>query len=375
MSSWAPVPMTGIRRRAAGLMTATGLLPMLRSAFDIGRSSARVLAYHRVVPRVPEESLFTDVELVSAWLDEFESQMRHLARHYRPMSCSEFVERLDRGAKIPRRTVIVTFDDGFSDNFVHAYPVMRRYEIPATVFVATGYVDTGRRFWFEAVASMVCRTAAARCELSTLAAPIEIAEDLPDRRAALGRLLSHLKGLENGARIRALDELRSCLGVDPDAIDEVEHGPLTWDQVRDMAANGIEFGSHTVSHPVLSRVLDMETLRSELVDSKSAIEREAGRPVIAFAYPVGGASAINEKVLEASRAAGYRLAFTYRAGVTTLRRAERFSLRRLPVERYVDRTMFEALLAAPELFADRPRRRPVAAAPEGAASGGRVTTA
>jgi peptidoglycan/xylan/chitin deacetylase (PgdA/CDA1 family) len=367
--------MTGVRRRAAGLITAAGLVPMLRYAFDIGRSSARVLAYHRVLPRVPEESLFTDVELVSAWLDEFESQMRHLAQHYRPMSCTEFVDRLDRGAKIPTRAVIVTFDDGFSDNFLHAYPVMRRFQIPATVFLATDYVDRGRRFWFEAVASMVCRTVADRCELSTLAAPIEIAEGLPARRAVLGRLLRHLKGLENCARIRAVDELRHCLGVDPDACHEAEHGPLSWDQVREMAANGIEFGSHTVSHPVLSRVLDEETLRSELVHSKSTIEREVGRPVTAFAYPVGGESAVNEAVLAASRAAGYRLAFTYRAGVTTLRREERFSLRRLPVERYVDRTMFEALLAAPELFADRPRRRPVVGAPEGAASGGRVTTA
>jgi peptidoglycan/xylan/chitin deacetylase (PgdA/CDA1 family) len=116
-----------------------------------------------------------------------------------------------------------------------------------------------------------------------------------------------------------------------------------------MSAAGIEIGSHTVSHPILS-MLDDASLTRELVDSRHTLEHELGKPVSVLAYPVGGAQEFNDKVVEVAQATGYRLGVSYMQGVNRLGGLDPFRLRRQHVERYTTAPYFSAQLSLPELF-------------------------
>jgi peptidoglycan/xylan/chitin deacetylase (PgdA/CDA1 family) len=120
--------------------------------------------------------------------------------------------------------------------------------------------------------------------------------------------------------------------------------------VKEMSAAGIEFGSHSVTHPVLSRV-GPEQLAHELAASKRRIEEAIGKRVDTFAYPVGGEGAYNDTVLAAVRDAGYRLAVSYRTGVATPGRWDPYAIPRLAIEPYMDPLLYQATLAVPEMFA------------------------
>ncbi len=311
----------------------------------------RVLAYHRVLPTLNEAAFDFDVELVSANRREFEWQMAYIARRMRPVSCAEVADALANDRPLPSRAVMVTFDDGFHDNHDVAFPVLRRLGVPATFFLSTRYINTECTFWFDWVVHALLTTPLTQIRLDTLKLTIPLEPQRAARRQEARKLLSALKRGTELHRLAVLEELRAVTGIAMSAEKRLQSGAMSWDHARTMAAAGMEFGSHTVTHPILSKMDDAAKLRAELSDSKATIERETGRPVVALAYPVGGPDALNGSVVQATADAGYEFAFTYQTGANRLNENSRFQLKRLQVERYTSRNMFTAALELPELFA------------------------
>lgn len=337
------------RDLVADITCRSGALTASRALETLLGDSVRILAYHRSSKVAPNIYYEADIELVSTWESEFAWQMEHVAAHYSTPSPSDVFKRISRGAPLPKRSVLVTFDDGFMDNFEVAYPILRRLRIPAMFFLTTGYIETMRRFWFDEVVSTVLRTSASRIRLDVLDMTIEINSGHEQRRGIASRLLAKLKTVPNRVREAAVDEIRVKLG----AVRSGNHPQpqaMSWDQVREMASGGMEFGSHTVSHPVLSRVERDEDLAHELTDSKSRIEAELGSRVTALAYPVGGRSAYDTRVISAARSAGYKVGVSYVRGATFSRTVDPFEIRRIAVERDVSRPTFMATLASPRIF-------------------------
>lgn len=326
----------------------------LTRVFGILRSAAvkdlRVLAYHRVLPQLDETRYSFDAELVSARREEFDWQMAYVARHFHPVSCAQVADAINSGTALPKRAVMVTFDDGFRDNYEVAFPVLRSHGMPALFFVSTGYIDSQEPFWFDWIVHVFLQTAESRVHLDAIEQTIELGATPQTRRAAALQLLRTLKRAPETKRLQVVDQLRQLTKVvmSPEAL--AQSAPMTWDHVREMSRAGMEFGSHTVSHPILSTIADPALLRRELEDSKARLESETGRPVIALAYPVGGPNAVNDEVLAATGQAGYRIAFTYQPGVNKLRTCKRFMLKRIAVERYTSRHMFVSALELPEIF-------------------------
>lgn len=334
--------------RVFGTMGLSRAVGALRSAVV---KDLRVLAYHRVLPQLDEQTFAFDVELVSALQSEFAWQMAHLARHFRPVSCQQVADALHHGKALPRRAVMVTFDDGFRDNYEVAFPVLKRLGMPAVFFLSTGYIGGQQLFWFDRVVHLLLRSAAPSLQLEALGMTLKLTGDAMARRAVAIELLNRLKLASETERLLVLRQLELAANV---LINEDESAlslPMTWAQVREMAQAGMEFGSHTVSHPILSAMSDAKQLGMELEASKDDIERATGQSVIALAYPVGGANAVNPQVLAATAHAGYSIAFTYQSGVNRLASTAPLLLKRLHVERYTSRAMFEAALQWPELFA------------------------
>jgi peptidoglycan/xylan/chitin deacetylase (PgdA/CDA1 family) len=207
---------------------------------------ARILIYHRFDP---------------AQRAGIEAQFAHIRRHYRPTSLSELARMLADGVEPPPDTVVVTADDGYRDFYQVGWPALRKYGIPATLFPVSGFVDRRCWLWVDRVTWCLGDTAEARA----------VKEDL--------------KQLDLATRDARLVELEERTGTRVPEEIPARYEPCTWDDLREMAREGLEVGSHTVTHPILSRVADPAW---EIVESKRRIEAELQRPVLHFAYPNGG---------------------------------------------------------------------------------------
>jgi len=323
-----------------GLMS--GLLPRLRGVL-------RILAYHRVLDIEDEDKYPFDPELISASTSEFRWQMAYLKAHFSPISFAAFLEMLDRGEPVPSNAVIVTFDDGFEDNYTNAYPILRDMDMPATIFLSTGYIGSADTYWFDTVVNCIYRLGTGQLRLPMLNLERSIGDSVASRRQLAEDVLGAMKVVPEKTRIAALDDL---LGQHPD-IRELKDNPLSrpmnWEQVQEMSGNGIEFGSHTVSHPILSRV-GAEQLEFELHESRKTIEEKTAQSADVIAYPVGGSMEYSDAVISVARNAGYRMGASYISGVNRLDALHHYGLRRIHVERYTSREEFQAALLLPKVF-------------------------
>jgi peptidoglycan/xylan/chitin deacetylase (PgdA/CDA1 family) len=261
-----------------------------------------ILIYHRVHPQ-PGPFMIDPVPP-----DRFDRQMRHLARAYRPLPLAELLERSREGT-VPAGAVAVTFDDGYADNAEHALPILARHRIPATVFLVTGCIGTGRIPWHDEVllAFASARAGAIRVPgQGPETPPMPLGTEEERRRAAFTSLAA-LKLMPEAARLAGVRAIQEALGSgDPAAAASLM---LDWDRIRAMRGDGVTFGSHTETHPILSRVAPGRA-REEITDSKRTIERELGEEAPFFAYPNGRPEDFDETAVEALRAAGYRAALT-----------------------------------------------------------------
>ena len=169
------------------------------------------------------------------------------------------------------------------------------------------------------------------------------------RRAAVVKALKWLKSRDESECEAAVSALYAQFPVAVAAGRALLGRALTWGEIREMAAGGIEFGSHTVSHCCLTKIPPTQ-LDRELVHSKASLEQQLGRPIAALAYPFGGPTAFDDAVIDAARRAGYRIATSYIPGVNDLRAPNWFALLRQHVERNTTRAYFEAIVNVPELF-------------------------
>ncbi len=278
-------PSTQAARRAVARALRYSGLTWIRGATE--RNALTILNYHRVLP-LPESLEYTYQSMMMP-RDLFEQQIVHLRQHYTPLTLTEAVDRL-RARDLPPRAVSLTFDDGYRDNFEVAFPILKKYGIPATFFVATGVLDGKNRFLWDEVVSRV-RQIHDEDTAGTL-----LREPLPDWLAEKLQLLAAGEPAERiGERILRdmnrvpLHEREAGMAalrrVTPD--NAYADPPLLgWDEVGEMRRGGMHFGAHTVSHPFLDE-LDPATARSEIQGSVRALEEHLGDPVTLFSYPRG----------------------------------------------------------------------------------------
>lgn len=278
--------------------------------------NVQILVYHRV--NDDGDPFFSGVPS-----SVFSQQMEYLAECFRPCSLDVALDELERNEVEPNR-VVVTFDDGYRDNFVHAFPILQRIKIPATIFLATGAIGEGSTLWFERVFESFRRTK--RDQLDRFGDPPTTypLHSLEQKLTAQAAVLQFLRSVPGESLTRWVTILCDKLGV-----EEAVTMPglmLSWDEIRAMAASGCYFGGHTVRHPILSK-LAPEELCDEVLRSKTMIEKETGVRVTSFAYPNGGYGDFNELTKTAVKEAGYRCAVTTIVGVNTTA-ADRYELRR-----------------------------------------------
>ncbi|MBI2216437.1 MAG: polysaccharide deacetylase family protein [Candidatus Rokubacteria bacterium] len=293
----------------------TGLLPVLRAGSVWGTSGVfQVLTYHRVNDEA--DPFFPAVRTAV-----FEEHMAYVARTYRVLTVEEAHEGVRR-RMLPRGALAITFDDGYRDNLTHAAPILARYGLPATVFVATGFVGGAEVPWFDRLALAFKETR--EQAITTAWGDTFALTTVQERLDALARVITYFKRLPDDHMRREADRLLGALGVT--GRGRFKNLMLNWDDVHALTGLGFSIGAHTVNHPILSRVC-AERAWTEIIGSRTMIRAACGRLPKAFAYPNGYAGDYTETVKHMVREAGFSCAVTSRFGLNTLR-TPAFELRR-----------------------------------------------
>lgn len=350
-----PTGASSRRQKLATHLHRIGALPGLARLRATFVRDLRILAYHRVVTIDDASEFGFDLDLVSASAAQFREQMSLVRERFNPIRFVDLVAAISGRAPLPRNPLIVTFDDGYDDNYRTAFPILRELGVPATFFVSTGHVDSGAPFAYDWLVHIVCHGNAARLRIPELALDGEVPASLAERRQLAAAILDGLKWLDASVQDSIISRLEEESAL-PRSSGHDDCRPMTWDQLREMQAAGMEIGSHGVSHRMLAK-LPHADMRAEVVSSKETLDRELAHPVDIISYPVGGSNSYNDAVVEAVRAAGFMMGCSYTSGRNAIPTGPEFALRRLPVERQMDIAWFDAMLGVPELFSYPSRDR------------------
>ncbi|MBI5296221.1 MAG: polysaccharide deacetylase family protein [Chloroflexi bacterium] len=273
-------------------------------------NSLTVLNYHRIDNLSPE----TFQPNVSALPAEFARQMEYLARWYKVVSLQTLHEWLNGGRKLPPHAALITFDDGYLDNYTNAYPILRKHGFSAVIFLTAGHIGTDTAFYWDLTAYCFAHT-----RLDRIPFPDGTQRcwhnEAEMQQVSYGWIES-LKKLPEDEKKKWVARLPELLGVAiPDGY--FKRLMMNWDQVREMSANGIEFGGHTIQHPILTRI-PPERARSEISGSVARVSEELGKPVTSFAYPNGMPDDFNAATARFVQEAGCQTAFTLLNGPASL---------------------------------------------------------
>jgi peptidoglycan/xylan/chitin deacetylase (PgdA/CDA1 family) len=279
-----------------------------------------ILVYHRVT------QLHSDPWSLAVTMQHFAEQLEVLRRHVQPIRLEQLVNAL-HGGDLPRRAAVVTFDDGYADNLHQGKPLLDRYDVPATVFVATGAIGGEREFWWDELDRLLLQPGSAPRELCVTIAGRRYSWDLGEvasygedtarhhrswraweaapspRHAVYQSLCQHLRTLTTDQQREVLAQLLAWATVEPAV--RPSHRALTANEVVRLTRGGlVEIGAHTVTHPTLP-ALPVELQRQEIEQSKAFLESLLERPVTSFAYPFGSRHDYTADTMSTVRAAGF----------------------------------------------------------------------
>ncbi len=308
-----------------------------------GARNLRILCYHRVMD-IDYRHFELDDEVVDAAVADFDRQMRFVARHFNVIGFKELEEYKRRGI-FPKNSLIVTFDDGYKDFYTNAYPVLKRYKMPATIFLTTGHIGTNRLFWWDKLAFFIKNTPKKEISITHNGSTYKYDLSTYARRQQslkiLNRLMKKIRNEEKEAILRFI-ERSAGIKIDPAATKGLI---LSWEDIEMMFNDSIEFGAHSLTHPILPNLSPAKVER-EIFLSKKKIEQQIEKPVIVFAYPSG---AYNESCKELLKKAGFIFGCTYTKGINDLK-TDSYELKRIGIDYTMKMQLLKAHLAFPKLM-------------------------
>ncbi|HCI82128.1 MAG TPA: hypothetical protein DHW02_20840, partial [Ktedonobacter sp.] len=294
------------------------------------------------------------VKLVLRWKQHFKSSlailiyhhasggdlrqhMFYLRRHFRILHLEDALEELYPASKGKhqrshrRVPLVMTFDDGYYDNYTHAFAFSRELQVPITIFLIPGYIENGHRFWWDEGTHLVSE---AQVREATIEGRTYHLDYLDERMMLAQAIYTHARYAASvSEREEFLLSVRKVLAV-PSLVTVEEKAtlPFTYAEVQEMEQSGwVSFGAHTMNHPILAYLRNPDEAKYEVSECRVVLERKLGHAVRTFAYPVGEAEHIGENGPRAAREAGYDCAVTALPGFNT-RQTDPYLLRRLMVD-------------------------------------------
>ncbi|KPQ01365.1 polysaccharide deacetylase family protein [Marinobacter sp. HL-58] len=272
-----------------------------RFARQICRNQPRILMYHR----------FSDLP-VKGWASPefFEQQVRYIREHYNPYSLVGLMKYLREHGRMPSHAVVITVDDGYRDFYEHAFPILQRHGVPATLFVTTGFIERRLWLWPDKITWILDQITHIDREFTIGSLTVKVgALDGGLRNQLWKQWIAHALSLPDEDKHEFITALASELGLSfPNEIPKA-FAPLNWVELKELQAGGIEIGGHTVTHPSLGRVTEARA-RDEIFGCRDALNQHVGQRERTFCYPNGQPSDFQHFLPELVREAGFLGAVT-----------------------------------------------------------------
>jgi len=300
----------------AGLLWAFEQLP--------SRPGVVVFGYHRIGNR---DECEYNRDLFSASAEQFDYQLSYIKRHIPVLLPHEFAELMDKKKPITRLHAIITFDDGYLDNYTVAFPLLRQHNLRAAFFLTTSFVGSSCLPYWDEIAYLVRNTG---CPFLPVPCGSPVTVDLrAGREKAISQLVEAYKSEDNRDSAAFMQQLRTEAQVQtPVRRPTPRRHFIDWNEAREMASADMEIGAHTHTHPILSRLTECQQ-QAELQKAKAVLEQNLGLRVTSLAYPNGGPGDFTAETQRIARDVGFTTAFSYYGGVNPADGGERFNLLRI----------------------------------------------
>ena len=334
-------PKSSKRGLLARALDLTGCGRMIRAAAPW--NGVLILNYHRIGNR---HASLLDRNLWSATDEDFDAQIGMIAKSFDVIGLDDLDTVFRAGSG---RFVMITFDDGYRDNYTNAYPILKSYGVPATFFITTGFLDVPKVPWWDEIAWIVRSSKLEALDVNPWTVT-PVLFDEPHREFAINRLLSIYKALPGTATEDYISFLADKLqtGRIPNRI--ANELWMTWNMIREMKNNGMTFGGHTVNHPIMAN-LPPDEQDYEIKECRRRLVEELGEPLVAFSYPVGGPKSFNGHTRAALVRHGFHWGFTYQGGYCHYDQEDRLAVPRTAIETDIDLPLFRAITTLPQVFA------------------------
>ncbi len=314
------------------------------------RPGLYVFNYHRVGD---EDATPFDPNVFSCDEAHFDEQLATIKSRFRLVTIADLTEMLESGRSPRVPLALITFDDGYRDNYTNAFPILKALQISGVFFVPTSFIGSEAVPWWDEIAWMVKNT---QRENIIWSGSQSIRVNPQNIKSAIRETLQAFKRDATPVDVK-LQRLRSAMDCRM-PIDAALSLFMNWNEIREMRAAGMEVGSHSLSHSILAHLSEQEQLQ-ELSKSKEIIERELGETISSVAYPVGGSTTYTTMTEQLAAQCGYQMAFSFNSGFNREIGSCRFDLRRLAVEGNVgaEYVRFISVFAGIDLSVSKRMRR------------------
>jgi peptidoglycan/xylan/chitin deacetylase (PgdA/CDA1 family) len=299
-------------------------------------SNLTVFNFHRIREDKPSGPFWFDDEVFNSTVSQFRNHVKWIKNNTNIISEEQLIQSLRKKEPLPPYSTMITFDDGYIDNFTLAYPILKEFQVPAIYFIPTEAIDERKLGWWDLITYVVKKTD--RPDIAV------------DRAAARAHALQKMKfgnAAENAAFVEKF--ARKC-GVELPSREVCSAELMTWDQVKTVAQNGITIGSHTHTQRVLATLNTAEQIE-EFRNSKVALETKLGVKIRSLAYPVGGYEHFTLESKKLARECGYEVAFSFTHEINDAEHIDPYNIRRLvPPE---ELSLYVGAMSWPGAFARR----------------------
>ncbi|MDT0603811.1 polysaccharide deacetylase family protein [Thalassotalea castellviae] len=268
-----------------------------------------VFNYHRIGKTI--DCKF-DHAIFSCSTEAFDNHIKILKESFQIINTIELTRLIEQKQIMNNRYALITFDDGYEDNYTNAFPILKKHNVPAIFYVATDFVDSNHIPWWDEIAFLIRQSAGQEYQLIGTNQVYNLAPE--NINQTIQRIMSAAKQLTTHTIDEVLQDVRmQCFKAHESLHNNQVKLFMTWKQVKQLADQGMEIGSHTISHRILSQ-LDKQEQSKEIIESKLIIEQQIEKNVNSIAYPVGRYFCYNQASFELSIQAGYQIAFNNEPG-------------------------------------------------------------
>jgi peptidoglycan/xylan/chitin deacetylase (PgdA/CDA1 family) len=293
-----------------------------------------ILMYHRILPLTDPRFQIEEPGMVVT-PETFEMHLQEIKRYFTVMSLKDWVNLSISGGQLPAKTCVVTFDDGWLDNYEFALPLLKKHKIPATLFAVADKIGTSFQFWPNLVMWLLFNGGLALLKQDKLlgSALPQLNQTDPDREFAAA-YISNLKKFSDQEIFDAIESIRKST----DLFTNMPRALMNWDELAEMQASGlVDIGSHTSSHKRLTNQLNAEQLQHEIQASRNLLESRLQQKINLFCFPNGD---YNQSALDMVKST-YAAAVTTQRGIVSKNNFSLHELKRIGMHEQISRSKYD----------------------------------